>query len=97
MFIKRLTTGLLGLAIAGIFILTCEKMDGPEPPFLCARVYNQLFLIDAAGAPIGEAIPFNTFNRLVISDGGAWLVPGDANGATGDAVEMPGARKIIFQ
>ena len=96
--IKRITAGLLGLAIAGILIMGCEKFDGPEP-FLSKRLdLNQLVLISAAEpgeVPLGPAIPLNSLERLIISDVGMMAVVDIPEYADGIPIEL--VRKIIFQ
>ncbi len=96
MFIKRITVGLWGLAIAGILIMGCEKMDGPEP-YLCKHlVQNQLLLISKADGvtPLGPAIQLESVEKLVITavTFQAINIPEYANGLS---IDMVG--KIIFQ
>jgi hypothetical protein len=69
MLIKRITVGLWGFAIAGILIMGCEKMDGPDP-YIDKHVYDQFLLISKAdGQPLGAAIPLDKDSlKLVIND-----------------------------
>jgi hypothetical protein len=64
MLIKRITVGLWGFAIAGIFILNCEKMDGPEP-YLCVNQYNTLSLVKTD--QVVSSIPLDALTKLVIT------------------------------
>ena len=68
--VKRITTGLFGLAIAGILIIGCEKFNGPDP-YLCEHKYNQLVLLskaDQGAVPLGPAIPLESLEKLIITD-----------------------------
>lgn len=71
MLIKRITVGFVGLAIAGIVIMGCEKMDGPDP-YLDKRVYDQLLFISRADGqtPLGPGVPLdkNSLKLVVIND-----------------------------
>jgi len=70
MLIKRITTGFLGAAIIGIFIISCEKMNGPDPS-VCIHQYNQLSLWVPAAQGAGPLRPFNTLDslkKMVITD-----------------------------
>jgi hypothetical protein len=70
MLIKSIAAGLLGLAIAGILIISCEKSNGPEP-YICNHLYDSLLLMvktDQGQVPIGPAIPLDSLNKLIITD-----------------------------
>jgi hypothetical protein len=67
MLIKRITTGLLGVAIIGIFIVNCEKMDGPDPE-VCIHWYNQLSLWTPAAQPLRPYNTLDSLEKVVITD-----------------------------
>jgi hypothetical protein len=94
--VKRITSGLLGLAIAGMATITCEKSNGPEP-YSCKPEYNNLILYSKAeqgGAPIGNPIPLNAVEALIINDEAAVITVGGAPEPVG--VPMASLGKIVF-
>jgi|WetSurMetagenome_2_1015567.scaffolds.fasta_scaffold34988_2 hypothetical protein len=80
--VKRITTGLLGLAIAGIVTINCEKSNGPAPS-LCEYKYKNLQLFskaDKGSVPVGPAIPIESLKNLIITDAGINDIPMDSIG-----------------
>jgi hypothetical protein len=68
MIIKRITLGLWGLAIAGILLIGCEKMDGLDP-YLDKHLYNQLVLISSTDQAPLSAIPLDKDSlKLIINE-----------------------------
>jgi hypothetical protein len=94
--VKRITTGLLGLAIAGIVIIGCEKSNGPAP-YPCDHTYNQLVLLskaDQGSVPLGPAIPLDSLKNLIIADVGILAVVNMPEYQNGIPMEAIG--KIVF-
>jgi hypothetical protein len=69
MFIKRTMVGLLGLAIAQLLMMGCEKSDGPDP-WLCQHTFNQVIPMSKADGSkaLGPGLPFDKLDRLIIND-----------------------------
>jgi hypothetical protein len=81
--VKRITTGLLVLAIAGIATINCEKSNGPAPSYLCEYKYKNLQLFskaDKGSVPVGAAIPIESVKNLIITDAGINGIPMDSIG-----------------
>jgi hypothetical protein len=75
-FVNRITSGLIGLAILGVFLFSCEKSNGPVP-YLCEHQFSQLVLLSKAelgSVPLGSAIPLDSLKRLIVSDAGMLAV-----------------------
>jgi hypothetical protein len=94
-FVNRITRGLLGVAVAGMFFVGCEKFDGPDP-YVCKHLAkNQLVLYKTDGTVVGPAIPIDSLNLLIITDTTAQAVvnmPEYEN-----PLPLASIRKIIFQ
>jgi len=90
--VKRITIGLLGLVIAGMFTITCEKSNGPAP-YVCEHIYNQLVLVGKDNQPVGPGIPLNAIRVLNIQDAGVQAV---VNVADTLNVPMETLGKITF-
>ena len=92
MDIKRLKTVLVGCAIAGMVIFSCEKFSGPEPFLLEYRSQ----LVTASG----QAFQVNAVHRIAINDGGIYVVvnnPEAENGEEVIGIDIAEVGKIIFK
>lgn len=96
--VKRVTRVFLGLAIAGMLIIDCEKApDGPAPYVCTHLLHNQLVLIlpGPGSVPLAPAIPLDSLKTLIITDTTAQAVvnmPEYVN-----PLPLAAIGKIIFQ
>jgi hypothetical protein len=100
-FVKRITVGFIGFAIAGILTVGCEPFDGTAPDLNQRLVHNQLLLISApdssgqgGGQVIGAPISLDTLKKIVVDDAAIQAI---INDTTCVALPMASLRKIIFQ
>ncbi len=96
--VKRITVVLWGLAIAGILIMSCEKMDGP-PPYLAQPLENnQIELISTADqgeVPLGPIIPLDSLKQLIITDSTVQAIVNIPEYAAGLPIDKVG--KIVLR
>jgi hypothetical protein len=95
--VKRITRVFCGVAIAGIFFLSCENFDGPDP-----------YLRDTSNPPVsrlvaasGESFPLDSVLLIIMNSGGIGVFVPSTDPLSPAPVQVPidiaSVGKLTFQ